>query len=167
MSYPYPHRNRAHNMDHIELHKRGTDSGTAVSVTSSGTEVLSDSTDVNLPYNEWNVHGVFWVNNTDQDLSIKVVPYVDHGQTVDGPAFFMAQPGSTAAASSITVSATATGTDGVIFHVLGGLSGGGATTEQFDGLSPVHGMKVVISSTAAITNTGATMDWELVCCPRS
>jgi hypothetical protein len=165
MSYPYPHRNRPSGNDAIELHKRGDDDGTGITI--SGT--LSDSTDVNLPYNEWHVHGAVWANNIDQDLTVQVIPYVDHGQTIDGPAFALSQPGTAAAANSITLSATATGSVGAIFHVLGGAVSGGifSETEQYDGLSPVHGMKVVVSSTAAVTSTGAEFDWELVCVPEA
>lgn len=163
MAYPYPHRNRPHNQDDIELHKRGDDDGDGVTI--SGT--VSDSYDVNLPYNEWSIHGAFWAENIDQDLSIKVVPYVNHSQSIDGPAFFLTQPGATAATSSITLSATATGEVGALFHVLGGLVSGILDTQQFDGLSPVHGLKVVVSSTAAVTSTSAIFDWELVCAPRS
>lgn len=165
MTYPYKHRNRAQGVDQIELYKRGPDSGTGITFTS--TAAYSDSTDVNLPYNEWHVYGVFWASNYDQDVTIQVVPYVDHQQLIDGPAFALSQPGTTPAATSITLSATPTGSAGAIFHVLGGAVSGGifTETEQYDGLSPVHGMKVVVSTTAAVTSTSATFDWELVSVP--
>lgn len=162
MSYPYPHRNRPQGSDAIELHKRGDDEGGGVTI--SGT--LSDSKDVNLPYNSWEVGGTVWARNFDQDITIKVVPYVDHDQTVDGPAYYLAQTGSTTAASAITLSATATGSDGMIFHILGG-SPGPIDVQQFPTIMPVHGLKVVVSSTAAITSTDASFDWELVCVPEA
>jgi hypothetical protein len=162
MSYPYPHRNRAQGQDQIELHKLGTDSGTGVAHTAALTAGVS--ADVNLPYNAWQVNGVFWANNFDENLTLKIFPYVDHSQTISGPAYFLSQPGSTAAASVITLAATATGSAGAVFHVLGGISGGGATTQQYDNLTPIHGMKVVVTSAGTITTTG-THDWELVCVP--
>lgn len=162
MSYPYDHRNRAQGRDTIELHKRGDDDGTAVTI--SGT--VSDSKDVNLPYNSWEVGGAFWASSFDQDLTIKVTPYVDHNQTIDGPAYYLAQTGSTTATSEITLSATATGSDGMVFHVLGGASGP-IDVQQFATILPVHGLKVVVSSTAAITSTSASFDWELVCVPEA
>jgi hypothetical protein len=90
---------------------------------------------------------------------------VDHNQTIDGPAFYLAQPGNTAATSAITLSATATGSDGAVFSVLGG-SSGPIDTQQFEGISLVHGLKVVISATVALTTDG-TFDWEMVCAPNS
>lgn len=165
MAYPYKHNNRQSGRDLIEIHKRGPDSGEGIAVTTIST-TTGDIYDVNLPYNYWQLSGSFWANNFDQDLTIKVIPYVDHAQSIDGPAFFLSQPGNTAATSAITLSATATGSAGAVLHVLGGVSGGGATTEQWDGISPVHGVKVVVSATVALTTDG-TFDWELICAPNS
>lgn len=167
MTYPYDHRNRQSGRDLIEIHKRGPDSGEGIAVTTIST-TTGDIYDVNLPYNYWQLSGSFWANNFDQDLTIQVIPYVDHNQLIDGPVFALSQPGTTAAATSITLSATPTGSAGAIFHVLGGAVSGGifTETEQYDGISPVHGIKVVVSATVALTTDG-TFDWEMVCAPNS
>lgn len=164
MSYPYPHRNRVGTKDQVQLYKRGTDEG--VGVTHTAALTTGDEYDINLPYNAWRINGVFWANNFDENLTLKVIPYIDHQQTVDGPAFFLSQPGATAAASVITLAATATGSAGAMFHVLGGISGGGATTQQWDDISPVHGLKIVVTSAGTITTTG-TYDWEIVAVPEA
>jgi hypothetical protein len=161
MTYPYSHRNRAQGVDPVELHKRGPDGGGGTSING----VVSDSVDVNLPYNSWQVAGVFWANEYDQDLTIKVVPYIDHDQNIEGPAYFLAQTGNTTATSAITLSATATGSDGAVFNVLGGASGP-IDTQQFANIAPVHGFKVTVSSTLGVS-AGATMDWEFVCVPEA
>lgn len=162
MTYPYPHRNRKGTEDQVQLHKRGTDDG--VGITHTDALTTGDEYDVNLPYNAWRINGVFWANNFDQNLSVQVIPYINHAQTIEGPAFFLSQPGATAAASSITLAATATGEAGAMFHVLGGISGGGASTQQWDNISPIHGLKVVVTSAATITTSGA-FDWEIVAVP--
>jgi mRNA-degrading endonuclease toxin of MazEF toxin-antitoxin module len=165
MAYPYKHLNRAQNSDSIELHKLGPDAGGGVAFTASLTTTGVLYT-VNLPYNRWGIDGVIWGTGHDRGLSLKVRPWIDHAQTILGPAVFLSQPGSTAAASVITIAAvTTTGANGAAFHVLGGLSGGGATTQQLDGFSPIHGFQVAVTAATALTR--GVYDWEVVCVPEA
>lgn len=163
MAYPYPHKNRMQGRDNIELHKLGPDEGGGVPFTATLTTTGVLQT-INLPYNRWGVDGVIWATGTDRVLTLKIRAWVDHNQTILGPAQFLSQPGSTAATSSITLAAvTTTGAVGKLFHVLGGLSGGGATTQQWNDISPIHGLQVAVTAATALTR--GTYDWEVVCVP--
>lgn len=164
MAYPYDHRNRSQGVAQIELHKLGPYEGGGVPFTAALTTTGVNQT-ANLPYNSWKLDGAFWAHEISHGLSIKVRPWVDHEQTILGPAYFLAVPGATAAASVITLAATATGSRGAVFHVLGGVAGSGAAAQQYDSLSPIHGVQVRV--TAATALTAGTYDWELVCVPEA
>ena len=164
MAYPYSHRNRAPNATDIELHKLGPKEGGGVAFTAAltTTGVLEN---VNLPYNAWQIGGAFWSAGHTAALSIKVKPWVDHAQTILGPAYMLSVPGSTAAATVVTLAATATGSAGMVFHVLGGISGAGASTQQWEDISSVHGIQVAVSAATALT--AGVYDWELACVPEA
>jgi hypothetical protein len=165
MAYPYNHRNRSQGVAQIELHKLGPDVGGGVPYTAAltTTGVLYTA---NLPYNEWKLGAAFWSTGNDRGLSIKVRPWVDHNQTILGPAYALSVPGATAAATVITLAATgASGTRGMILHVLGGVSGAGASTQQWEKISSIHGVQIAVTAATALTR--GTYDWEFVCTPEA
>ena len=164
MPYPYNHRNKSQGVSQIELHKLGPDEGGGVAFTAvlTTTGVLATA---NLPYNSWKIGGAFWATGHTAALSIKVKPWVDHAQTILGPAYMLSVPGATAAATVVTLAATATGSAGMVFHVLGGISGAGAGTQQWEDISSVHGIQVAVSAATALT--AGVYDWELACVPEA
>ena len=165
MPYPYNHRNRSQGATQIELHKLGPDEGGGVAVTAELT-TTGVNYDINLPYNAWKTGGAFWSTGNDRGLSLKVRPWVDHAQTILGPAYSLSVPGATAAATVITLAATgAAGTRGAVFNVLGGITGAGAATQQWTDISPIHGFQVRVTAATALTR--GVYDWEVVCAPEA
>ena len=165
MAYPYTHKNRAQGADVIELHKLGTDEGTPVTFTAALT-TGGVAANANLPYNSWELGFAFWSTGNDRALSIKVYPWVDHAQTILGPALFLAVPGNTAAASVVTLAATgAATTRGSVFYVLAGAYAASANAAQKESIPVIHGLKVNVTAVTALTR--GTYDWEMVAVPRA
>jgi hypothetical protein len=157
MAFPGPHRNR-YNNDAIELHKAGGDDGTPVScaaATGTGYEM-----DVNIPYNSWTIGVMCWASGNSAAVNFKVIPYVDHQQTIEGGALAISPFGTSTAATVLTVAASATGSNGFAGQCLAGT---GTLASLLPTITTSHGVKVVVTT----TNTTGTFDIELVCVPKS
>jgi len=102
------------------------------------------------------------VNTPEQAVTLQVRPYVDHAQNRVGNALAISQLGSNAAATALTVAATATGVYSNA-HVI--YAGTGALAGLQDTVPLIHGLQVTISVTAASATDTGKVGWALIAVP--
>lgn len=164
MVYPYSHRTRKQNSEVFPFKPLGGDDG--ASVGGSASNQLADMATVttytvNPLYGAYKLALHAWgTAQATSDVEVKVRPWVDHGQSIAGPALKMFEIGSSTLVTTATVSSNATA-DGSIWQIVPGNSGAGANPGSAAiGIGPVsHGFGVTVDVNG---NTTGKFDFELI-----
>jgi hypothetical protein len=164
MAYPYSHRTRKVSQEVFAFKPLGAADGRAVG--GSASNQIADMATVTT-YTAQPVYGAYrlalhaWgTAMATSNAEIKVRPWVDHGQTIPGPALKMFQIGSATLVTTATVSSHATAA-GSIWQIVPGNSGAGANPgSSAQALGPVsHGLAVTVDVNS---NTLGKLDFELI-----
>jgi hypothetical protein len=160
VSYPYSHRPRKQSNEVFAFKPLGGDNGNAVS--GSASNQIADMATVmtyivNPPYGAYKLALHAWgTAQSTSDVEVQVRPWVDHGQTIPGPALKMFEVGSATLVTIATISSNAT-SDGSIWQ----LTPGNGLTGPIATLGPVsHGFGVTVDING---NTTGKFDFELIC----
>ena len=163
MAYPYAHRRRQSDRECIPFKPLGPDDGQAVGGSQSNdmSELSTVSTyTVNPIYGSYRAALHAWHNNTTtSNIEIKVRPWVDHAQTIPGPALGMFELGTATIVTVLTLDSGAKG--GKIAQVIPGADAAGpnpgSSTIEIGPVS--HGFAVTVDING---NTSGTVDFELI-----
>ena len=164
MPYPYGHRTRKTESECYAFKPLGPDDGAAVG--GSASNLIADMATiatytVNPLYGTYTAAIHAWAEGAaTSNITIKVRPWVDHGQTIPGAALKMFQIGSSTLVTTVTLAATSLKA-GNIWQLIPGNSGAGANPGSVAiGIGPIsHGLAVTVDRNG---NTAGKLDFELV-----
>jgi len=165
MVYPYAHRHRKTEPECIAFKPIGPGDGQGVGGATSNafSELATVSTyTVNPIYGAYRACLHAWHNNTTTDaIVLKVRPWVDHAQTIPGPALGMFELGSATIVTALTLPSGAKG--GKIAEIIPGADGAGASPGTSIGeIGPVsHGFAVTLDINTNVGGAGSC-DFELI-----
>lgn len=165
MAYPYSHRTRKTEPECFPYKPLGPGDGQGVG--GSASNQISDmdtvvTYTVNPIYGQYKVaiHAWHGAQTMVDPITLKIRPWVDHGQTIPGNALNMFELGSATLATAITLSATSVAA-GAVVQVVPGADAAGAnpgTVAQAIGPSS-HGFGITVN---VGTNVAGTFDFEAV-----
>lgn len=165
MSYPYAHRTRQTDRECIPFKPLGPDGGQEVGGSRSNefAELSTVSTyTVNPVYGSYRVALHAWHNNTTtDDIVLKVRPWVDHAQTIPGPALGMFELSTATIVTALTLSAGAKG--GKIAQIIPGADAAGPNPgSSVIEIGPVsHGFAVTLNIGTNVGEAGSC-DFEMI-----
>jgi hypothetical protein len=164
MSYPYAHRTRQTSRECIPFKPLGPDDGEAVggSQTNQISELSTVSTyTVNPVYGSYRLALHAWHNSTTTSaIEFKVRPWVDHGQTIPGPALGMFELGTATIVTALTLDATSVASGKIAQIIPGDDAAGPNPGSSIAEIGPVsHGFSVTMDLNS---NTNGTVDFELI-----
>jgi len=159
MAYPYDHKIRKTEQETIPFKPIGP-GGTEVNEIAEMATVTTYT--VNPVYGAYRLGLHAWAEGASTSaIDIQVRPWVDHGQTIPGPALNMFEIGSGTMTTVASIAATS-GSDGSIWIVVPGDDAAGANPgSSAIAVGPVsHGIAVTVDVNS---NTVGEVDFELIC----
>lgn len=156
--YPYEHRTRKTETETIPFKPIGP-GGTEVNEIAEMATVTTYT--VNPMYGAYRAALHAWASGAaTSSVEVQVRPWVDHNQTIPGPALNMFEVGSATLTTVASVAATS-GSDGSIWIIVPGADAAGpnpgTTTVEVGPIS--HGLAVTVDTNS---NTLGEVDFELV-----
>lgn len=156
--YPYDHRTRQTQPECTPFKPIGQDGTFENDIATMATVTTYTANPV---YGSYRLALHAWAEGAaTSNIEIKVRPWVDHEQTIPGPALNMFEVGSATLVTTATVAATSTKDGGIWVLVPGADAAGpnpGTSTVEVGPLSHGFGITVDVNS-----NTGGEFDFELV-----
>lgn len=159
MVYPFEHRTRRSEAECFPFKPIGR-GGTFENEIANMATVTTYT--VNPIYGAYRLALHAWAEGAaTSNIELQIRPWVDHGQTIPGPALKMFEVGSATLVTTATISATST-KDGSIWMAVPGNSGAGANPGSVAvNIGPLsHGIAVTADVNG---NTLGEFDFELVC----